>query len=166
MVRDGELKDRLRAIRSNVESESEDYTDKAIIHCLYMKKPQEQIENVSKEEMIKVYTGRMVPKDSKGRHIYDRIKSIPVNGQCPLCGIGTVNTIDHYLPKTYFPIFSVTPNNLVPVCDWCQGKKAEYSPSNESDQLLHPYFDDLDDEIWLVAEVVEGIPVTMNLIFP
>ena len=82
----------------------------------------------------------------------------PVNGRCPLCGIGTVNTLDHYLPKTHFPVYSVTPNNLVPVCNWCQGEKSEYYPTTEGEQLLHPYFDDVDNEVWLAAEVVAGVP--------
>ena len=108
--------------------------------------------------MVKVYTLRMVPKMSKGRPIYDRIMSTPVHGRCPLCGIGTVNTLDHYLPKTYFPVYSVTPNNLIPACKWCQGEKSEYYPTTKGGQLLHPYFDNVDNEIWLAAEVVVGAP--------
>jgi hypothetical protein len=108
--------------------------------------------------MVKVYTDRMVPKKWPGRLIYNRIMSAPAHGRCPLCGIGTVNTLDHYLPKRHFPVFVVTPNNLVPACQWCQVEKAEYYPTTEGEQLLHPYFDDMDNEIWLVAEVVKGAP--------
>lgn len=52
----------------------------------------------------------------------------------------------------------MTPNNLVPACNWCQGQKSEYYSTTEGGQLLHPYFDDIEDEIWLVAEVIAGIP--------
>jgi hypothetical protein len=104
----------------------------------------------------------MVPKTSTGRPIYDRIISQPRHGKCPLCGIGTVNTLDHYLPKTHFPAFSVTPNNLVPACTWCQGAKDKYYATSKGKQLIHPYFDDFDVEVWLAAEVVENTPVSFR----
>jgi len=158
MVRNPELKTQLLAIRSDVETESTDYDVKAAGTQLYLKQPHNQIGAVSGDEIVKVYTHRMVPKTSKGRPIYDRIRLAPVHRICPLCGIGTVNTLDHYLPKTHFPIYSVTPNNLVPACTWCQGEKSEYFPTTEGGQLLHPYFDDIDSEVWLTAEVVAGAP--------
>jgi len=72
--------------------------------------------------------------------------------------LGAVNTLDHYLPKTHFPVFSVTPNNLIPACEWCQGEKSEYYPTTEGGQLLHPYFDNVDNDVWLAAEVIVGVP--------
>jgi hypothetical protein len=158
MVKKPALRAELQAIRSNVEAEAVDYDAKAAGKQLYRKQPHNQVGNVSGEEIVKVYTGRMVPKTSKGRSIYDQILSAPMHSRCPLCGIGTVNTLDHYLPKMYFPVFSVVPNNLVPACTWCQGKKSEYYPTTEGGQLLHPYFDNVDNEVWLAAEVVVGAP--------
>jgi len=104
----------------------------------------------------------MVRKKGAGRAIYDRILAAPVNGTCPMCGIGIVNTLDHYLPKTHFPVFSVTPNNLVPACTWCQGAKLEYFPTTAAGQLLHPYYDDVSAEVWLRAEVVVGVPASFH----
>lgn len=158
MVRNPALRAQLRAIRLNVEAESTDYDAKAAGRQLYSKQPHDHVETVAGDEMVKVYTLRMVPKNSKGRPTYDRIMSAPPHRRCPLCGIGTVNTLDHYLPKTHFPVFSVTPNNLIPACEWCQGEKWEYYATTEGGQLLHPYFDNVDNEIWLAAEVVIGAP--------
>ncbi len=158
MVRDPALKAQLLAVRSNVEAEATDYDAKAAGKQLYIKRPHGGIGSVSSEDMVKVYTLRMVPKTSKGRPIYDRIMSAPVHGRCPLCGIGTVNTLDHYLPKSLFPVYSVTPNNLVPACVWCQAEKSEYFSRTEEGQLLHPYFDNMENEVWLAAEVVPGVP--------
>lgn len=158
MVRNASLKRHLQSIRAEVQNEAADYDIKAASGQLYFKIPHSQVGAVSGDEMIKVYTQRMVPKKSRGRPTYDRIMSAPEHRKCPLCGIGTVNTLDHYLPKTRFPVFSVTPNNLVPVCEWCQGEKSEYYPTANGSQLLHPYFDDLDNDIWLVAVVIIGIP--------
>lgn len=158
MVKNTALRARLRTIRPDVETEAADYDTKAASKQLYRKQPHDRVGAVSGDKMVKVYTLRMVPKTSTGRPIYDRIMSAPVHSRCPLCGIGTVNTLDHYLPKTHFPVYSVTPNNLVPACNWCQGEKSEYYPTTEGDQLLHPYFDDVDNEVWLAAEVVAGVP--------
>lgn len=158
MVRKPALREQLRDVRPIVETEAADYDTKAADKQLYRKQPHDKIGAVSRDNMVKVYTLRMVPKTSTGRSIYNKIMLAPVNGRCPLCGIGTVNTLDHYLPKTHFPVYSVTPNNLVPVCNWCQGEKSEYYSTTEGGQLLHPYFDDLDSEVWLAAEVVTGAP--------
>lgn len=162
MVRDKDLKNKLTAIRQNIEVEAADYDTKAKDKNLYLKQPCKQVGAVSSSELVKIYTQRMVPKKSIGRSIYDRIMSAPINDRCPLCGIGTVTSLDHYLPKSYFPVFSVTPNNLVPACDWCQGEKSEYYPTTKGDQLLHPYYDDLDSDIWLFAEVVEDSPAAFR----
>ena len=153
MVQNSAHKAQLRAVRPNVETESADYDAKATAGRLYQKQSHDDVGAVSGDEMVKVYTLRMVPKTSAGRLVYDRIMSLPIHGRCPLCGIGTVNTLDHYLPKTHFPVYSVTPNNLVPACTWCQREKSEYYANTKAGQLLHPYFDDVDDEIWLAAEV-------------
>lgn len=158
MVRNPSLRRQLRAVRPKVTTEAADYDAKAEGTQLYRSQPHDHVGAVSGDKMVKVYTLRMVPKASTGRPIYDRIMSAPVHGTCPLCGIGTVNTLDHYLPKTHFPVFSVTPNNLVPVCNWCQGEKSEYYPKTKGGQLLHPYFDNVDNEVWLAAEVVAGEP--------
>jgi len=162
MVKDPTLRAKLRVIRQEVEAEAADYDIKAANKRLYQKKKHSRIGNVSREELVKVYTRRMVPKKSNGRPIYNRIIAAPVHGRCPLCGIGTVNTLDHYLPKKHFPVFSVTPNNLVPACTWCQREKGEYYANSEDQQLLHPYFDDMNDNIWLKAEVVKGAPVVFR----
>lgn len=162
MVKTPALRAQLRAVRPEVETESTDYDVRAAGAQLYSKQPHDHVGVVSRDEMVKVYELRMVPKRSKGRPIYDRIMSAPVHRRCPLCGVGTVNTLDHYLPKTFFPVYSVTPNNLVPACQWCQKEKGEYYPKTIEEQLLHPYFDDIDDEVWLGAEVVPGVPAVFR----
>ncbi|WP_265594101.1 hypothetical protein [Haloferula sp. BvORR071] len=145
-----------------VESDAKDYFAKARGADLYQLVGYDPVGMVSGEEMVGVYTLRMVPKKSKGRPIYDRIMTTPAHSRCPMCGIGTVNTLDHYLPKTHYPVYAVAPDNLVAACKWCQGEKSEYFPANKAGQLLHPYFDDFDGEIWLVAEVIVGSPVAFR----
>lgn len=162
MVKNAELKARFEAISDDIDKASEDYDSAATAKTLYLTPLTAKLRNVVAEELVKIYTLRMVPKTAKGRPVYDQIMSIPVNGRCPFCGIGTVNTLDHYLPKTHFPVFSVMPHNLVPACTWCQGAKMEYYPTTVGGQLLHPYFDDFDQDIWLAAEVVVGSPAAFR----
>lgn len=49
-----------------------------------------------------------------------------VNGgkkyKCPLCGINDVTDIDHYMPRSVFPEYSVHPFNLIPICHECNKK--------------------------------------------
>lgn len=162
MVKNTALRAKLRAVRPEVETASADYDNKAASARLFQTASHDAVGAVSGAEMVQVYTGRMVPKNSTGRPIYNRIMASPVNQRCPLCGIGTVNTLDHYLPKTHFPVFSVTPNNLVPACTWCQGEKREYYSGTRGGQILHPYFDDFDSDEWLVADVVVGSPAAFR----
>jgi hypothetical protein len=162
MVKNPALRAKLRAVRPEVEKAATDYDDKAASSQLFLTPSHDAVGLVSGAEMVQNYTGRMVPKTSTGRVIYNRIMASPVNQRCPLCGIGTVNTLDHYLPKTHFPVFSVTPNNLVPACKWCQGSKLEYYSKTKGRQILHPYFDDFDSDEWLVADVVVGSPAAFR----
>lgn len=69
---------------------------------------------------------------------------------CPSCGEpGKPNTLDHYLPKSVYPHFSVEPFNLFPMCDACQGlKDVKIGDADHPRYFLHPYFDDfLDTEV-------------------
>ncbi len=67
--------------------------------------------------------------------------------ECPYCGKpSTPNTLDHFIPKTQWPDFSIYPNNLVPQCRSCAPIKGEKYYCTLSNQaiFIHPfYFDDL-----------------------
>lgn len=67
---------------------------------------------------------------------------------CPACGeAGQPNTLDHYLPKEDYPEFSITPVNLFPMCDTCQGFKGTLTVDNDGRRyFIHPYFDDFAEQ--------------------
>lgn len=115
-------------------------------------------DRVGLEEMKSLYKDTFSRRDSKTRHIYNAIKTAPKNGICPLCGQRVVSTLDHYLAQSRHPALTVTPINLVPCCADCNKAKLNMQPARASDQTLHPYFDDVDDEVWLVANLKEGAP--------
>ncbi len=80
--------------------------------------------------------------DSVQKPILDELRKRTLT-YCPACGEdGTPNTLDHYLPKEKYPEFAVTPANLFPMCDICQGAKgAKVLSQNQERLFVHPYFD-------------------------
>lgn len=110
------------------------------------------------DEMRKVYTNRMAGTKGPGRYFYDKVRASSLNNICPFCGVKTVKAVDHYLPKSLYPIFSVVPINLLPSCSDCNKLKDDYIPTLHDEELLNPYFDDLSHEIWLKCRVVNPFP--------
>lgn len=115
---------------------------------------------VTKEDMIWLYDNKFVA--GGGKKYYDRLKSIPKYGKCPFCGVGIVSTLDHYLPKTEYPIYAVTPFNLVASCFDCNKKKANAIIASASKKFIHPYYEDFDDEIWLKVRVIYEYEITFQ----
>jgi hypothetical protein len=115
---------------------------------------------VTNREMTTLYDRRLARKGSSGRPIYDAI--FAAAKRCPLCGHGTVSTLDHHLPKAHYPALAVAPLNLVPACSDCNKNKIDIIPLVNEEETLHPYFDDVEDDLWLVAEVVETTPVALR----
>lgn len=113
-------------------------------------------------EMVKTYDRRMAKKGQPGRPIYDLIKLLPDLDRCPFCDHRNISTLDHILPKTQYPIFAVTPVNLVGACTDCNKAKLNISPTCAGDTVLHPYFDRVSDQQWLMAEVVQPAPAALT----
>jgi hypothetical protein len=111
----------------------------------------------AEQEVRWLYENKLLDKNQQARCYYDRIISSAPGRLCPLCAQRDVSTIDHYLPKSVFPEFAITPLNLVPTCKDCNYEKGNKQPNKPEEQTLHPYFDDLDDADWLVAEVSEQV---------
>ena len=112
-------------------------------------------------EMETLYTQTLSRLESPARQYYDALRASAPNNICPYCGQRTVSTLDHYLPKTIYPVLAVTPINLVPACGDCNKVKLDFQPPDSEGQILHPYFDDVTSEVWLEARVNDdaGRPV-------
>lgn len=115
-------------------------------------------------EMEKVYTQRMAKTGAPGREIYDEIFASSPSGRCPLCMQRSVSTLDHHLPKAHFPSLAVAPLNLIPTCSDCNKAKLDARPTTAEEVPLHPYFDELGDEIWLNAIVIERQPAALRFL--
>lgn len=105
-----------------------------------------------------IYKSHFARIGAPTRGIYDAIRLAPKYGLCPLCGQRSVGSVDHYLPQSLHPIFNLTPANLVPSCMDCNKAKLALVALTAEQQTLHPYFDDLGDERWLVADIQEATP--------
>lgn len=158
-VRNKALRKKLLEISDSIEAAELEYKEKSAEQTWFLIGNSDSVDGmVSKSEMEKVYTQRMVGQKSPGRHLYDKIKNSAPNGICPLCGQRTVSTLDHFLPKSDFPSLVVLPLNLIPACSDCNKAKLDNVPSQGSEQTLHPYYDDVAHEQWLFAEVKESNP--------
>ncbi|MBY3418332.1 HNH endonuclease [Rhizobium laguerreae] len=122
--------------------------------------------SLSKSNLTDLYSSYMVPTSMAARATYDEIM-VAANGKCPFCGgVGIVTTLDHYLPKSGFPLYSVLPANLVPCCKDCNTGKSSSFGVQPGQQPLHPYLDDpkFFNERWIYATVQNGNPIGLQYI--
>jgi hypothetical protein len=162
-VLDARLKTRLEGITQAIVDASVEFDDAATHTRLHQIAPQDLVGGmVTQAEMAAVYTQRMAKKGASGRDIYDALLTSAPQGKCPLCGHRTVSTLDHHLPKSRYPALAVAPLNLVPACSDCNKSKLASVPENANEEMLHPYFDDIDSDRWLVAEVIHARPAALR----
>jgi len=113
---------------------------------------------LTKANMINLYENYLLVKPHL-RVIYDAIQNSALD-ECPYCaGLSMeVKTLDHYLPKSKYPRFSVLPKNLVPACSDCNRALSASSATSEEEQILHPYMDadHFFSEQWLYASYSES----------
>ncbi|WP_017235516.1 HNH endonuclease [Pandoraea sp. B-6] len=167
-VTDVSLQKRLSDIAGYMDAQAKYYDDQASTGVLHTVQPTTAQDKdvitgeVTKAELKNLYDREMIPRLKPARKIYDELRLSAPNGRCPTCGIGQVFTIDHFLPKSKFPSFSVLPENLVPSCRDCNtGKSA--AAANDA-QSFHPYYDakQLSEEQWLFAELLKTDPVSVK----
>lgn len=162
-VRNVDLRDRLNLIKEEIIQASKAYETAATSVMLHTVATSDNIGGlVSVKEMQDVYTYRMAKKNRPGRPIYDELLSAPPHARCPLCGQRNVTTLDHHLPKTLYPALVVTPSNLIPSCSDCNKLKLTSIARNSKEETFHPYFDDVQDDLWLYAEVIESNPAALR----
>lgn len=143
-----------------IETAEADFDEKFPNHEIYQIAQNLTIKgNIGKAEMKIVYDYRMVRSDMPGNKHYNKIKISAPFGKCPLCAVRGVETLDHYLPKSKYPVFAVTPINLIPACFPCNKGKLISYPQTGSEQTLHPYYDDVENESWIKATILQGNPI-------
>ena len=162
-VRNAGLAARLSAATDSVVAASSEFDRAARCGTLHQIAAHDIVApDVTVEEMEKVYTQRMAKTAAPGRNIYDNIFSASPQGRCPLCTQRSVTTLDHHLPKARFPALAVAPLNLVPACSDCNKAKLAAVPTRAEEVGLHPYYDNLGDNVWLNARVIERRPTAVR----
>lgn len=162
-----DLKTTIQADKSEALLDGACYENEAQQGSLYTYQEMKRFHNLSdigtdiKDHYIHLYETYFVPeKKPETRAIYDEILNA-AKEDCPFCGgLGTPKNLDHFLPKTKFPQFSVFPSNLIPACLDCNldSKKTSYASTAE-EQTLHPYFDKhiFFQEQWITADYIPGL---------
>ncbi|MCC3254485.1 HNH endonuclease [Xanthomonas campestris] len=112
---------------------------------------------LSKDDMHFLYK-KLSSSTPETRILYDYIKGLARGMICPLCNQRTVSTLDHYLAKSFHGSLAITPINLVPACKDCNTDSGTRRATSPGDQTFHPYFDNGDSEVWLIAEIVPESP--------
>lgn len=147
------IKSKLHASIDVICAESRIYDDEAEQQNWSAFQPHTMVNGIlSKDDMCNVYDSKFVKVEKIRSKYYDHLMSLAKSGKCPICGIGQVSTLDHYLAKTIYPTYAVTPYNLVPVCKDCNFAKHD-SPVDPACAPLHAYYDEVDSVIWLKASL-------------
>lgn len=167
----GAFKDKFTTgVSSEISRASIDYNELAQRSELYLVPPNNcpkdtiVLSDLTKKELISLYSSYMVPSTKPAREVYDKLKQAAPNGKCPFCGFGHAETLDHYLPKSAFPLLSIAPQNLVPACRTCNTEKLTGIASSLGEQCLHPYYDGSHfiSDRWLHATVRKTSPATLD----
>ncbi len=162
-IRDAGLKQRMKDITDAVVASAEAYDTAAEQAQLHTTAVHAGVNgSVTTKEMTRLYDGRMAAAKSPGRGIYDALIASAEHGRCPFCGHRVVSTLDHVLPKAHYPALAVAPDNLVPSCADCNKTKHDQPLADEAEQYIHPYYDEIEGELWLRAEVLETAPASLR----
>lgn len=152
-TRDVVLKTKIENAISNIEYQSNQYDNLGLSNQLHTISANQVIGgDLTVDEMKKIYCNKF----SKGilrEKYYDKLMALAATGKCPICGIGQVSNLDHYLAKSLYPIYAVTPVNLIPICKDCNFEKLDVEIQSYIQSPFHPYYDYLDNLIWLNAQV-------------
>ncbi len=157
------LQNKLRACKPLITSASLEFENK--VSALQLHTINREIivnGNVKAKELEKVYKSRMAKKGSPGRSLYDKLLAAPAHGICPLCSQRIATTLDHHLPKALYPRLAIVPINLVPSCTDCNKLKRAKYPLNSAQETLHPYFDNIEKDLWLDANLIRTSPIVVN----
>lgn len=111
-------------------------------------KPSVEVAKALKGNYLHTYAGAVL-----GQLRIDALAAVE-DELCPMCGVGFVSDLDHYLPKEKFPEFSVLALNLVPVCSRCNGKKRSVAGDREG-RFFHAYYDDVPESPSLLVADLE-----------
>ncbi|UOZ08827.1 HNH endonuclease [Amycolatopsis sp. WQ 127309] len=75
----------------------------------------------------------------------DEAMKLTYKGLCPMCCSAQVKDLDHYLPRSLYPEFSLLSLNLVPICSRCNGTKRS-KIGTVGERFFHAFYDALPED--------------------
>lgn len=121
--------------------------------------------NQDKDDLLKLYTS----KNKRLIHLKYNVTTVLDNramNTCQYCSIAPISSLDHIVPKSTFPEFSVNPKNLLPACSICNSYKSENWKENNKTLFLNLYTDAIPKEQFLFVDLIissKDIEPTFNL---
>lgn len=156
-------KGRVEQVKTTIIDKTAKYDDLASSGQLFTISEHDNVDSIAtKVDMEALYTQKFVPEKEPNHEFYQKIKLSAPYGKCPYCQLNGVKTLDHFLPKSKYVIYSVSPYNLIPACTDCNTDKMTKTFSTYIDQPFHPYYDDFDDSIWLKANLIENEDISFQ----
>ncbi|WP_122467033.1 HNH endonuclease [Pseudomonas viridiflava] len=124
------------------------------------KTPTEQVWTIEAKEALKscYSVGTTALSDHKDRILKSLILQSEINVQrCAYCMLNDPKTWDHYMPKDYFPEYSIYHENLIYICYGCNQRKSNHFDKNKL-IYCHPYFtvDNEDALLHCKVTVIKG----------
>ena len=119
------------------------------------KAPTEQVWTIEAKEALKscYSVGTKELSTHKDAILKSLISQSEINVQrCAYCMLNDPKTWDHYMPKDYFPEYSVYHENLLYICYGCNQRKSNYFDKNKL-IYCHPYFTIDNEEALLHCKV-------------
>lgn len=77
------------------------------------------------------------------------------NMTCPLCEVNNVQTMDHFIPQKKYPLYSISPKNLIPSCQSCNGHKSEVVLDGDKRKYWNVYLDKVPTEKFLYCTLLK-----------
>ncbi|RMA90229.1 HNH endonuclease [Priestia megaterium] len=148
-IEDKKLQERVYKNISTFINRAENYIELASVGKLFQLDGTLK-DNFSYKEMVFLY-GKL-RDSSHSRIYYDYLLGTSID--CPYCGVQLSASLDHYLPKKHYPMYSIDPINLVPCCSDCNTRKSEHKQL-EGEETFHPYFDKISGDQFLFAKAVQ-----------
>lgn len=111
--------------------------------------------SLSKDELIELYDKGLMKLSGAKRYAIAIKKG--ASGRCSYCGrsLPTLDlSLDHFFPKSVYPLLSVSPTNLIPSCRDCnEGQKRDQTFEKYTEMPYNPYFEENQIARWLLAEI-------------
>lgn len=159
---------RNRVVRENLLSHQEEvdelhgeYVDAAEGSQLYSFPSVDGFWDTPTKDWNNLYKNHMARSSGVAWDEYNAIKLAPAGNICPYCSVQTIRTVDHFLPKSHLPQYSIMPVNLVAACRSCNTEKDAVHGDTLEEQLFHPYFESVQGR-WLKANLQEVTPPAVS----